>query len=377
MTDLNLPMMKSKIGQVVLHTIGCLMFLALPIIFSPDYARGLGTILTNPQGQREFFAFLLMILFFYFHHYVLIPKLFFQHKYMVYGGAVLLCLLFVYGTPKLFLIQNRPESPHAHIDNRHPPQRFGMPPPQYKPHPPSQSEHPEKLDRSRWFEISQILAMFCAVLFVSLAIRLNNQWRQVEKEKLNTELSYLRAQVNPHFLFNTLNSIYALAIEKSDETAEAITKLSSMMRYVLSETNKPFISLEKEINYISDYIELQKLRLGDTIKLKYTVLGKPNGKQIAPLILMTFIENAFKHGVNPEENSTILIEIDMRTNELILTVDNKKVTANRTDLQYQGGLGIVNTRSRLQLLYPSKHELTIADEETDYLICLKIKLSNG
>lgn len=369
-------MMTSKIGQIVLHTIGCLMFLALPIIFSPDYVRGLGTILTNPQGQREFFAFLLMILFFYFHHYVLIPKLFFQHKYVAYGGAVLLCLLFVYGTPKLFLIQNRdrPKPPHAHIDDRQPPERFEIGPPQYRDHPPPQSEHLEKLDRSIWFEISQILAMFCAVLFVSLAIRLNNRWRQVEKEKLNTELSYLRAQVNPHFLFNTLNSIYALAIEKSDETAEAVTKLSSMMRYVLSETNKPFVSLEKEINYISDYIELQKLRLGDTVKLKYTVLGKPNGQQIAPLILMTFIENAFKHGVNPEENSAILIEIDMRTEELILTVDNKKVTANRTDLQYQGGFGIVNTRSRLQLLYPSKHELTIADEETDYLICLKIRL---
>ena len=248
--------MKSKIEHIVLHIIGCLMFLALPIIFSPNHSMDFVANLSNPQGQKEFFSFLVMILFFYFHHYFLIPKLFFKEKYVLYAASLIICLLLVYGTPQLFLLQN------GHMQK--PPPREQMtdkkltdfrlkPPPQY-----SDVLPPQYIMRDRpiWFEKGQILVFFLVILFVSLTIRINFRWKQVEKEKINTELSYLRAQVNPHFLFNTLNSIYALAIEKSDETAEAITRLSSMMRYVLNETNKTYVSLEKEINYISDYIEI-------------------------------------------------------------------------------------------------------------------------
>ena len=129
-------------------------------------------------------------------------------------------------------------------------------------------------------------------------LKINSRLKLAEKEKVNAELSYLKAQINPHFLFNTLNSIYSLAIEKSDYTATAVVKLSSMMRYVITDASHKFVPLEKEINYISNYIELQKLRIDSSIKLMYTVTGDISDKKIAPLVLISFIENAFKYGVN-------------------------------------------------------------------------------
>lgn len=144
------------------------------------------------------------------------------------------------------------------------------------------------------------LYMFILVLVCALLLKTNQRWRKLRQEKLETELSYLKAQINPHFLFNTLNSIYALAIEKSDYTATAVVKLSGMMRYIISESHKHFVSLEKEISYINDYIELQKFRLGGTVKIHYSLQGHYPGKEIAPLILITFVENAFKYGLTPK-----------------------------------------------------------------------------
>jgi len=218
------------------------------------------------------------------------------------------------------------------------------------------------------------LFQFFMVLILSAMIRINNRLRQSEKEKVNAELSYLKAQINPHFLFNTLNSIYSSAIEENaDNTATAVVKLSGMMRYVISETHHNFVSLEKEINYITDYIELQKIRLGNTANLQYKVTGSTAGKKIAPLILISFIENAFKHGVNPEEKSGITIDIEIKDGYLQMMVSNAKVkTVNGNS--FKSNIGLENTRGRLQLLYPSKHDLEIKEDEKEFIVLLKINL---
>src|ERR1700748_3501739 len=187
-------------------------------------------------------------------------------------------------------------------------------------------------------------------------LKISNRLKLAEREKVNAELSYLKAQINPHFLFNTLNSIYSLAIEKSDYTATAVVKLSGMMRYVITDASHKFVSLEKEINYISDYIELQKIRLDDSIKLSYSVSGDPADKIVAPLVLISFIENAFKYGVNAEENSEIKIHIDSTKGYVHLRVFNKKVKIQQVNT-HTSGLGIENTINRLQLLYPGRHKL--------------------
>lgn len=218
--------------------------------------------------------------------------------------------------------------------------------------------------QSRFFQ-------FLLVFTFSLLLRTSLRLKQAEKEKSNAELSYLKSQINPHFLFNTLNSIYSLAINKSDETATAVVRLSGMMRYVTSESNQHLVSLEKEINYLTNYIELQKLRLEDTVKIAFKLNGSTDGKQIAPLILITFIENAFKHGVNPEENSLIEISVMINTTGIQLLVYNNKVCQSH-DVGQHSGLGIKNASARLQLLYPGKHLLVIDDNSKYFSVDLKI-----
>jgi sensor histidine kinase YesM len=215
--------------------------------------------------------------------------------------------------------------------------------------------------------------MFVIVLFCALLLKTNQRWRKLQQEKLETELSYLKAQINPHFLFNTLNSIYSLAIEKSDYTATAVVKLSGMMRYIISESHKNFVSLEKEVNYINDYIELQKFRLGGTVEIQYSLQGNYNRKEIAPLILITFVENAFKYGVNPEQHSKILVRIDIENDSLILAIENNKVTTSQEKIE-ASGLGISNTRNRLEMLYPGKYKLNINDGVEKFKVHLEVTL---
>lgn len=146
------------------------------------------------------------------------------------------------------------------------------------------------------------------------------------------------------------------------------------MRYLLSESAREFVELEKEIHYLSDYIELQKIRLDETVKINFIVDGNITDQQIAPLILVPFVENSFKHGVNPEERSHISITIDIKSSELNMTVSNNKV-AHLSDGNETGGTGIENAKKRLQLLYPSSHELVILDKENKYTVKLKLVLS--
>lgn len=338
--------MKSTASKVWVHVLGCVAFLALPFFFAPGPRISLD-IMHNPHTRREFIGYVLMVLFFYANYFGFIPKLYFKGRYVAFAVFMLVSLLAITFIPPWIV-------PH---------QPFNMPPPM-----------PEKGPGTSFlFEISHNFFGFLVVVFVSMTISINNKWKQVQEEKLVTELSYLKAQINPHFLFNTLNSIYALAIEKSDKTAMAVVKLSGMMRYVISEAHSDFVALEKEISYLGDYVELQKVRLEDTVQIVYEVTGAAIGKQIAPLVLIPFVENAFKYGVNPEENSVITIRIALSENELLMRVTNNKVN-HRVSASERSGVGIVNARSRLQLLYPGKHELDIQDGATTFSVSLKMEL---
>jgi LytS/YehU family sensor histidine kinase len=217
------------------------------------------------------------------------------------------------------------------------------------------------------------LLMFIVTFLASIGLRLNSQWKQTEKERLSAQLSYLKTQINPHFLFNTLNSIYAVTIVKVPKGAEMVAKLSEMMRYALKETQSDFVSLEKEINYINNYIDLQKIRFDKSIKYSYIVEGEYDNNQIAPLLLIPFIENAFKHGVNSEQDSNIRIKISITNNELNLHVTNNKVDIESLP-EEKSGLGIKNTKHRLELIYPSKHLLVISETETLFDVLLHIEL---
>jgi LytS/YehU family sensor histidine kinase len=175
-------------------------------------------------------------------------------------------------------------------------------------------------------------------------------------------------------LFNSLNSIYALALSKSDLASEAVLKLSGMMRYVLAKANQELVMLEEEINYLSDFIALQRIRLGNTAKVEYRLEVTPDkGTMIAPLLLIPFVENAFKHGVDPEKEAEILVVLRVEGRSLTLETHNRKCSPIHF-LEDEGGIGLSNTRERLKVLYPGRHHLKIVDDGVRFSIVLEIQL---
>jgi len=223
-------------------------------------------------------------------------------------------------------------------------------------------------------EASHMIFLFFVVFFFSLALKTNNRLQKVQQEKTDAELIYLRSQINPHFLFNTLNLIYSLTIKKTEQASEAVVKLANMMRYVLYDSDKHYVLLQQEINYIKNYIELQQTRFENAVEVLFNISGQIKAdKKIAPLIFIPFVENAFKYGVNAEQNSTIKIHIDVEDETVGLFVYNRKVN-NAIINKDESGVGIANTKNRLHLLYPGKHELKIENNDTDFSVYLKLYL---
>lgn len=225
-----------------------------------------------------------------------------------------------------------------------------------------------------YFEITKyvVFAIFVSGFFVvvSALLKFAIDWfgservqRNLLSEKRDMELQFLKSQLNPHFLFNSLNNIYSLAYQKSDKTADAILKLSEIMRYMIYESNDSWVSLSKEITYVQSYIELQKLRFKDGAAVELTLNGEIDDQQVVPLILISFVENAFKHGVANDPKDPIRINIIANQKILHFSVTNKKNTYNK-DLM--GGVGLNNVERRLQLLYPDRYKLNIVNSATHY-----------
>ncbi|ATP58559.1 hypothetical protein CPT03_19865 [Pedobacter ginsengisoli] len=217
-----------------------------------------------------------------------------------------------------------------------------------------------------------ISALFISGFFivVSSLLKLAIDWfgnertqRNLESEKKEMELQFLKSQLNPHFLFNSLNNIYSLAYQKSDKTADAILKLSEIMRYMIYESNDSWVSLSKEIEYVQSFIELQKLRFKDGAAVEFTMNGEIDNQQIVPLILISFVENAFKHGVANDPKNPIKINIIANQKILHFSITNKKNKYNKDEM---GGVGLNNVERRLQLLYPDRYKLNIVNSATHY-----------
>lgn len=330
-------MEKNKLRQVLIQVSGALLFLSFPILISPDIAEP--TLFKITPFQIDFISYVLLLIFFYINFYVLIPQFYFKRRFFTFFFLTVCSYALVAYLP--ILIARNTEIWYG----------------KYFP-----------------YYLGQSFFKFLSVFIFSLLMKVSNKWKKAEEEKRNAEISFLKAQVNPHFLFNTLNSIYSQAIlEGAKDTATGIIKLSDMMRYISSASSQKFVSLAKELDYIHNYVDLQKNRFGDTIKIIYTVTGKAQGKQITPLILISFVENAFKHGVNPEEDSCIEITIQIYDTELELKVFNKKVNIVYKE-EFASGLGIENTSNRLKLIYPDKHVLNIENTAKEFSVRLKIML---
>jgi two-component system, LytTR family, sensor kinase len=215
-------------------------------------------------------------------------------------------------------------------------------------------------------------------LFLSTALKFGTDWflnagiqRDLENQRLTAELAFLKSQINPHFLFNSLNSIYSLAYQKSDTAPEAILKLSEIMRYMLYESNDNKVDLAKELQYLQNYIDLQKIRFGNKAFVEFKITGEVGNQKIVPLLLIAFIENAFKHGVANDPSVPIRLLINLDGANLHFYTENKKHMNNR---DIEGGIGLQNVRRRLELLYPGKYKLDIQDKPETYICELSLVL---
>jgi len=227
-----------------------------------------------------------------------------------------------------------------------------------------------------------IFVKFLLVGLVSTGYKVTSDWlslqnekRELESQNLQSELKFLKSQINPHFFFNTLNNLYALTLKKSDLAPEIVLRLSEMMRYMLYESNEKEVTLDKEIKYVMNYIELEKLRQGEKFQVNFNLNGQPNGKKIAPLMFIPFLENSFKHGLDTQINSGYVnIEMNLNDDSVELDIENSKPATPLPAKEKSGGIGLENVKRRLKLLYPEKHQLDITDEADSYKVNLNIQL---
>ncbi len=376
-------MFQLKNASLIVHLVGWITVFSLTILFLAEN-RGISEVFQNPY---LWLFFLIYIALFYFNSFWLIPKLFFQNKYISYFG-IILCLLIAISIIKPFdnlvLERNResrmmPErqgfSKHHPFENENPP-RFDEP--ERKP-PPDFGIEPGPTPREGRNKIDVIsIFLFGLIWALGMALKINERLReseqraiQAEADKANAELSFLKAQINPHFLFNTLNNIYSMAVTNSKSTAASIMKLSQIMRYVTDEVSEDFVPLQSEIECISNYIDLQKLRLSKKTNVVFEVQGNTGSKKISPLLLMTFVENAFKHGISNHENSMIEIRLAVDADSVRFDCRNTLFAAARK--VERTGIGLANTRHRLAHLYRNRYTLTINDEADVYHVELMIK----
>lgn len=240
--------------------------------------------------------------------------------------------------------------------------------------------------RKRWLpgDVFQIL-LYMVSIGLSTSLALVQKWRRdeekrqdLERQRINTELSYLKAQINPHFFFNTLNNIYSLTNLNVEKAQKALLKLSRMMRYVLYENQKDETLLKKEVNFIQDYIELMKMRLTPNVILNLKIEEPKEDQIIAPMLLLPFLENSFKHGISNQKECEISIRLEVMGDTLFFETRNQIFPIHSDSPEAkENGIGMVNTQRRLELLYPNKHKLKFGKDEAknEYWVNLTINLA--
>jgi len=290
-----------------LNIVGCIIFLFLPLITSPRSVFFETFRLGEPE-IKALIGSVMLILVFYANLFVLIPRYFQKKKYWMWVLINLGAFVLSVAIPYIIV----PEETFFKDMNRNVPPEFrqmAMPPFQnklsedtlkkngiFKNHEMFRDQKRyKKYDTFRKLRVEETSLKFIMIICFVLLIQTRKWWKISQEEKMQTELSYLKMQVNPHFLFNTLNGIYMLSLTNPSKTPSSIIKLSELMRYVISEIKNDYVPLSNEIDYIRNYIDLQKIRLEDTVDVNFTVTGNVTDKQISPLLLIPLVENAFKY----------------------------------------------------------------------------------
>jgi two-component system LytT family sensor kinase len=345
-----------KSNKFLIHLAGWLCFLFYPFLLGVPFREDILI--------KLFFQTSLLATFFYINSAVFVPHFLIKGRIASYIGSVLLVIGIIVAANYFFnhlfeLDRTLAEAP--------------------KPNPADL----KKVAKHANHALRRIVRPVFSSLFIlaaSTSYVLLMDWfknerkkKEIENENLMSELSFLKSQVSPHFLFNTLNNIYSLSLSNSDMTSNAIMKLSLLLRYMLYEADAKQVSLDKEIEYINNYIELQRMRIREGVIISFVTQGDFASKLIEPMLLIPFIENAFKHGINYSKTSDIKIEITLLGNELLLKVENS--INNNSRQPEASGIGLSNVKRRLSLLYPDLHTLDIEETNGIYKVTLKIALN--
>ncbi|MFI2742181.1 sensor histidine kinase [Zhouia sp. PK063] len=308
--------------------------------------------------------FLINILLFYFNYSFLVPKLLLKNNKL--GWYLLCCLgiVIIYIAFDSYFIG--PPRRHEWLKNM--------------PTPPDFPRHAGEMMHNDWFNTRRFFMPFVVIsihFIVGTAIKIYDDWTdnrkikdQIENERVNSELQFLKAQLNPHFLFNSLNSIYSLSVKKSNDTADAILTLSELMRYMLYEANQNLVPLQKELEYIQHYIKLQHLRLSNSEAVSLNIYGNSRHKKIQPLLFISFIENAFKYGTDFKGNTIVKIAITINDDHIHFYCSN--IIGSYKKNLINSGVGLKNVQNRLQLLYPNAHELNITNNGKTFTVSLTL-----
>lgn len=316
------------------------------------------------MGQRlwlgylaEFVLLVVKIPAVYLVLYRFIPRSFQTKKYLSFGFQVFATVALV-STTSFFLWQ-KVIYPHIfHIDG-----------------PAPASSAWQVLFRALWssFDFMMLISIASALRLFRMRIQTAEREKELIEEKLQSELRFLRAQTNPHFLFNTLNNLYHLARKRSEDTPDAILKLSELLRFMLYECAAPQISINRELKVIDHYLELERLRYGNRLAIRYRLEVDRDDELIAPLLLLPLIENAFKHGASESRGDTwVDIFIKINNRQLTMQVSNPK---DLTSGNLQEGIGLKNVRRQLELIYPG-HQLMLEDKGDEFCVYLSIHLSH-
>ncbi len=336
---------RNKLGEILIHVFAWIVF----------FGFSMALIGTGPDSHlalmRMALSFLPLIFLFYGNIFFLIPNLLGKKKVVLYVTTLVgLVTLITY----IYLWIQQALNAEFYYDHS-------------------------------WFKlliINRAILHSMLVLTISISLKITGEWyrteklkKELENDKLASELAFLKSQVNPHFLFNNLNSIYSLANKKSDDAPKAIVKLSELMRYMLYDSAESQISLDKEVEHLQNYIDLQKLRLNKETHISFNTKGDLESKKIEPVLLEPFVENAFKHSDSYRKGSSIDINLETKEQQLCFRVENS-MSKNGQNKDTHSGIGLQNIKRRLKLLYPDRHQLKISQSGEKFLIELKLQLTN-
>jgi len=331
--------------RVVYHTTFWLIVFINLVIFSRG-ELGLGFTVTFELVNIFFYIVIV-----YFNLFYLIPNYLNDKNFLTYCALLLVSVLIL--TPIKIFILYFLFSPFPEIQQK-------------------------LITHQYWYFFFTFIIAGSSTIFkiVSDWIRYQRDRRDLQTQTMQSELKFLKSQINPHFLFNTLNNLYALTLKKSDKAPEIVIKLSEMMRYMLYECNERRVPLSKEVNYIRNYLDLERLRQGENIEIKFEITGRMNDQKIAPLMFIPFLENSFKHGLNNHlSKGFVTINLNVEEKEIQFDIENSKAESlPAIEHRRSGGIGLVNVRRRLNLLYPDHYQLEIRDNPNTYGVFLSLDL---